>query len=112
MKDSMFWIFLHNLQDKNKNNYLTKKDLEITAEYLKLSYGVVYGIAAYYSLFSSKVRTVNILKVYNSPVCKMKGDIFEEIISYLKEKGESITIEKCECLGHCKKAPLIMLNEK
>lgn len=111
---------LHKLQNNNPDNFLTTEDLKFVAEYLNTTYGSVYGVAKYYSLFSIKPRGKFIVRVCKSPVCHMISgkSIISEIENILSVKlGETtndrlFTLEPSECLGQCNLAPVMMINDK
>ncbi len=110
---------LHALQNNNPYNYLAESDMKATAEYLNTTFGHVYGVATYYTMFSIKPRGRYIIRVCNSPVCHMEGSI--NIIDELKNalsinigettKDRLFTLELTECLGQCDKAPVMMINK-
>ncbi|MDT8401383.1 MAG: NAD(P)H-dependent oxidoreductase subunit E [Bacteroidales bacterium] len=111
---------LHALQDNNPYNYLDRGDLKSVAEYLNTTLSHVYGVATYYTMFSLKPRGKYIIRVCNSPVCKMEGSV--NIIDELKKllaieagettKDKKFTIELSECLGQCAVAPAMMINKE
>ena len=118
-KDNMLNI-LHELQNSNPNNYLTTEDLKLVADYLNTSYSSVYGVVKYYSMFSLKPRGKFVIRVCRSPLCHMVKT--DQVLDEIKKNigiglGETtddqlFSIESSECLGHCAKAPVIMINEK
>lgn len=113
-------LILHDLQDNNPQNYITKKDMQDVAEYLNITYSSVYGVATYYSMFSIKARGRYIIHVCNSPVCNMlqSQSIIQKLKDYLSIKeGETtkdglFTLEIVECLGQCATAPAMVINRK
>ena len=112
-------LILHDFQNNNPRNYLPEKDLALIAKYLKTTYGAVYGVASYYTMFSLKPRGKHIIRICRSPVCQMVGasDLFTELNKELKIDigGTTIdglfTLESTECLGHCEKAPVMSIDE-
>ena len=112
-------LILHELQNNNLKNHLTEEDLKWAADYLKITYGQIIGIATYYTLFSLKARGRHIVRVCRSPVCHMMGS--ESIISNINNimninLGETtadglFTLESTECIGHCEKAPCLSLGD-
>ena len=116
-KDNMIGI-LHELQDSNPNNYLTEKDMKLAADYLNTTFSHVYGVATYYSMFSVKPRGKNIIRVCNSPVCKIEGSdpITDKLTDVLgiapgeTTKDMLFTLEFTECLGRCAESPSVMIN--
>jgi len=118
-KDDNLMNILHAVQNNNPENYLSKEDLKEVAKYLNLTMSHVYGVAAYYSMFSLKPRGKFIIRICKSPVCNMEGSL--EVIDKLKKilsisVGETtpdkkFTLELSECLGLCGRAPSLMINE-
>ncbi len=111
---------LHALQDNNPHNYLNETDISAVAKYLNTTLSHVYGVAAYYTMFSLKPRGRYIIRACNSPVCHMEGslNIIEELMEVLKidvgetTKDRMFTLELTECLGQCDIAPVMMINEE
>ncbi len=111
---------LHELQNNNQNNFLTTEDLKLVAEYLNMTYGSVYGVVKYYSMFSLKPRGKYVIRVCKSPLCHMLDK--EIVLAEIKQNigidiGEStndlmFSVEASECLGHCAEAPVMMINDK
>jgi NADH-quinone oxidoreductase subunit E len=112
-------LILHHLQDTNPRNYLEVEDLDNVARYLNTTRAAVYGVVRYYSMFSLKPRGRYIIRFCASPVCRMMGgiDMLEQLKTILGiQMGETtedglVTLEHSECLGHCDKAPALMVGE-
>jgi len=117
-KENLLGI-LHEIQNNNPGNYLTKEDLEAVAGYLNTTWSHVYGVATYYTMYSIKPRGRYIIRVCNSPVCNMEGapgmvELIGDILGI--GKGETtgdglFTLELTECLGRCHIAPSMMVGE-
>jgi NADH:ubiquinone oxidoreductase subunit E len=113
-------LILHDLQNSNPRNYLETDDLDRVVRYLNLTRSAVYGVVQYYGMFSLDPRGKHIIRMCISPVCRLlKGiDVLGELESLLKIKvGETtadglFTLEESECLGHCDRAPVLMLDEE
>jgi NADH-quinone oxidoreductase subunit E len=111
---------LHELQDANPQHYIRKEDLEATADYLKVPYSFVHGVATFYTMFSLKPRGRHIIRLCDSPPCHLMGS--RSTLDYLKGKlgidvGETtpdgtFTLELAGCLGVCGVAPAIMINDE
>lgn len=118
-KDNILLI-LQDFQNNNPYNYISNEDIKLIAEYLRMTYGEVYGTVGYYSMFSTKPRGKNIIRLCASPVCNMMGS--ETIASVLKEvlniefgqttPDKLFSLEESECLGYCNDSPVMMINEK
>lgn len=113
-------LILHDVQRINPDNNITPEDIQKVAEYLNITTGAVYGVVRYYSMFSMKPRGKYIIRFCKSPLCRMVG-AFDLMVSLermlLIEFGETtkdgvFTLEPSECLGHCDKAPVMMINKK
>jgi NADH-quinone oxidoreductase subunit E len=110
-KQEYLLAILHDLQEKNSLKFLPEDSLNEVSKYLNISKSAVYGVAEYYSMFSTKPRTKHILHVCCSPVCQLAGSerLLENLKTELKGK-RNITIEKCECLGHCENTPSVLID--
>jgi len=117
-KDNILQI-LHALQNAHPEHYLTDEAMRNVAKYLNISLSSVYGVATYYTMFSVKPRGKYIIRVCQSPVCRMlkSSVIFDTLKGVLNvEIGETtgdklFTLEVTECLGRCGDAVSMMINE-
>ena len=90
-KNNMLQI-LHALQDAHPEHYLTDEAMRNVAKYLNISLSSVYGVATYYTMFSIKPRGKYIIRVCQSPVCRMlkSSIIFDTLKEVLNvEIGEN-----------------------
>ena len=112
-------LILHAFQDRNPQNYLSEEDLAKIAEYLNVPCSAIYGVVSYYSMFSLKPRGKHIIRVCNSPVCRMSdsNEIITILCNHLEiDIGETtpeglFTLEAAECLGQCDTAPGMSIDE-
>ncbi len=112
-------LILHEFQDHNPRNYLSRSDLQLVAKYLNIPFGQIYGVVSYYSLFSLTPRGKHIIRICCSPVCSMAGSntILVEIgrqlgIGLGETTAEGVfTLESTECLGQCDTAPGMAIDE-
>jgi NADH-quinone oxidoreductase subunit E len=112
-------LLLHDIQNHNPRNYLSKKDLWLVARHLNTTVGVIYGVASYYSMFSLKPRGKHIIRLCRSPVCHLAGvfDVLSELTRMLTIGiGETtpdrrFTLEFTECLGQCDAAPAMTVDD-
>lgn len=111
-------LILHELQNRNPNNFIQKDDIEAVAKYLNTTMATIYGVVRYYTMFSDKPRGKRIVRLCVSPVCRMKGA--QGILEALKEEldvqpggttedGE-FTLEFTQCLGQCQHSPVMMVD--
>ena len=112
-------LILHEIQKNNPGNNIFPSDIRQVATYLNTTTASVYGVVRYYSMFSLHPRGKYIIRFCKSPLCQMVGaftliDLLEKELAI--QMGETtsdmlFTLEPSECLGHCDKAPVMMINE-
>ncbi len=112
-------LILHEMQDQNPRNYLSRSDMQLIANYLNVPLGQIYGVVSYYSLFSLTPRGEHIIRICHSPVCSMAGS--NTILAELRQNlGIDIggttadglfSLETSECLGQCDTAPGMLVDE-
>jgi len=118
-RDHMLLI-LHAIQHNNPGSHITPADIRQVASYLNTTTASVYGVVRYYSMFSLSPRGKYIIRFCKSPLCRMVGafDLIKSLEKALSIRmGETtsdmmFTLEPSECLGHCDKAPVMMVNEQ
>ena len=76
---------LHDIQNASAEHYLTDADLRAAADYLRLTYSFVYGVATFYTMYSLKPRGKHLVRVCQSPPCHLLGSstISRELIRLL-----------------------------
>jgi NADH-quinone oxidoreductase E subunit len=80
----------------------------------------VYGVATFYSLFTTTAKGKYIVRCCNNAPCHVNGskDVLNKIREYLGiEFGETtldgqFTLEFTSCLGLCAVAPVLMVNDE
>jgi NADH:ubiquinone oxidoreductase subunit E len=110
---------LHEMQDSDPHNYLSKENIEILSEEMKIPVSDITGTASFYSMFSFQPRGKYIIRICASPPCHIMGadTIFQVLSKLLKiNKGETtsdglFTLEETSCLGVCAVAPALMIND-
>ena len=111
---------LHDLQDAREQHYLTDSDLRLAAEYLRLPFSFVHGVATFYTMFSLTPRGRFIIRICQSPPCHLMGatTVEQELRRLLKvDFGQTtsdglFTLEMSSCLGVCGVAPAMMVNDE
>lgn len=111
---------LHDIQHASAEHYLDDADLRAAADYLKLPYGFVHGVASFYTMYSLKPRGKNLVRVCQSPPCHLLGSstISRELIRLLgigfgeTTADKLFTLEMTSCLGVCGVAPAMMVNDR
>lgn len=116
-KDNLIYI-LHDIQDTHPQHYISEEAVQVVSEYLKVPPNHIFGVLTFYTMYSTKPRGKNIIRLCESPPCYIKGS--ENILRKLKtqlgvETGETtkdglFTLELCACLGVCGNAPVMMVN--
>lgn len=116
-KDNLIYI-LHEIQNTHPQHYISEEAVQTVADYLGVPANHIYGVLTFYTMYSTKPRGKNIIRLCESPPCYIKGS--ENILSKLKtllgiEVGETtkdgyFTLELCACLGVCGNAPVMMIN--
>ncbi|HNV43363.1 MAG: NAD(P)H-dependent oxidoreductase subunit E [Spirochaetes bacterium] len=111
---------LHDIQDAEKENYLSEEDLKNIADYFNLPLSKVMGVATFYSMYSLKPRGKFIIRICESAPCHVAGalNVINEFINVLglEKVGETtkdklFTVETSACLGVCGVAPACMIND-
>ncbi|MCF7920942.1 MAG: NADH-quinone oxidoreductase subunit NuoE [Candidatus Cloacimonetes bacterium] len=117
-KENLIYI-LHEIQDAHPQHYISEEAVAKVAEYLRIGLSHIYGVLTFYTMFSTKPRGKNIIRLCESPPCFLKGseNILRQLRDLLQVKtGETtadgiFTLELCACLGVCGNAPVMMINE-
>jgi len=110
---------LHEIQDNHPQHYISEEAVEAVGNYLSIPPSHIYGVLTFYTMFSTKPRGKNIIRLCESPPCFLKGS--DKIVAKLREiLGVKVggttddglfTLEVCACLGVCGNAPVVMIND-
>ena len=100
--------------------YLSEEVLTQVAKTTKIALSEIYGVATFYSLFSTKKKGRYIIRCCNNAPCHVKeaGEVLDKIVEYLGiEIGETtpddlFTLEFTSCLGLCAVAPVMMIDDQ
>ncbi|MBN1859200.1 NADH-quinone oxidoreductase subunit NuoE [Candidatus Bipolaricaulota bacterium] len=111
---------LHDLQEAEPRNFLSREALQAVAEYLGLAMSEIISAATFYSMYSLKPRGRHIIRICESPPCQLVGA--ESLIDLLAKHleiavGETtkdglFTLETTSCLGICGVAPAMMIGDE
>ena len=111
---------LHDLQQAEPRNYLSRDALRAVAEYVNVPLSEVVSTATFYSMYSMTPRGRHVIRICESPPCQLVGA--ESLIDLLAKHlgigvGEttgdgSFTLETTSCLGVCGVAPAMMIDEE
>ncbi len=108
------------LKDVQKEyGYLSDTVLTQVAKQTKIPLSEIYGVATFYSLFTTKPKGKYIVRCCNNAPCHVNGskEVLDKIKEYLNldmngttEDG-TFTLEFTSCLGLCAVAPVMMIND-
>ena len=108
------------LKDVQKEyGFLSEPVLTRVAKATNIPLSEVYGVATFYSLFTTRPKGRHIVRCCNNAPCHVMGskDVLNKIKDYLGiEFGETtldgqFTLEFTSCLGLCAVAPVMMVDE-
>ncbi len=108
----------HAVQDEI--NYLPEEAIITAAKIFNMPVKEAYGVATFYSYFSTTPRGKYVIRMCKSAPCHVAG---AEAVTQALEKelgiavGETtkdgkFTLEFTECVGQCQKTPVITINGK
>jgi NADH:ubiquinone oxidoreductase subunit E len=112
-------MILHAIQNDRPQHFISRADMRSVARYLNITLSAVYGVVHYYSMFSDVPRGRHVIRICQSPVCRMMGTaaVAARLEDLLGVPAGAVTadgrfsFETVECLGHCDRAPAMMLDE-
>lgn len=101
-------------------NYLPEEAIIAASEVFGIPVSQAYGVATFYSYFSTKQRGKYVIRICESAPCHVAGA--DQVIKALENElgikmGETtadgkFTLELTECVGQCQKTPVITINCK
>jgi NADH:ubiquinone oxidoreductase subunit E len=110
---------LHDLQDLY-GNYLPEEAVRQLAKGLRIPVIKVFSVATFYTMFSTRPRGENIIRVCESPPCHLLNSV--SIVKILEDElgikvgqttpDRNFTLELTSCLGICAVAPAMMINDE
>jgi len=119
MKRSGFIEELHECQEKEEKNYLSKKNIMEAAQHHQVPPARAYGVATFYTMFSVQPRGKHIIRICRNLSCHLAGA--EEIVKKLREtlgidfgqttEDGEFTLEESSCLGMCSLSPAMMIDD-
>ena len=116
--DQLMKILL-DIQSISSNSF-PKEVATVVSEETGIPVSKLYGYTSFYAMFSPKPRGQYVVRMCESApchVCRAK-DVMDAISKVLgivpgqTSQDGKFTLEYCECLGLCEKAPAIMVNDK
>lgn len=117
-KDMLIEVLLQ--AQKLADNAITKDVAEVIAKEMVIPLSAVSNAVSFYTMFSTEKRGKYIIRMCKSAPCHVKG---AEAVIQAFEKALSIscggttsdglfTLETCECIGVCDRAPAVMINDE
>ncbi len=95
---------------QDEAGYLKPDAIGAASDALRASDAYVYGVASFYSMFSTQPRAKKIVRVCDGPVCALCGSgAARAAIEAAIPNGEW-TVERSSCLGLCDRAPAALVG--
>lgn len=108
----------HAIQDEL--NYLPEEAIIAAAQVFDKPVAQAFGVATFYSMFSTEARGKYVIRICESAPCHIAGAA--EVVAAIEQElgikmGEStadglFTLEFTECVGQCQATPVITINGK
>ncbi len=101
-------------------NHLSDGVLSELADILEMPKSVIYEVATFYALYSTRPQGNNIIMVCQNLCCFLRGTD-DVIVAFARELGINpgettpdgkFTLRPVECLAACERAPAVQINEK
>jgi NADH:ubiquinone oxidoreductase subunit F (NADH-binding)/NADH:ubiquinone oxidoreductase subunit E len=92
--------------------FLDKRVLGPVADALRVNDARVFGVASFYSLFSTRPRAGKVIRVCDGPVCLLRGAGAVRGEIEAAATGSGWAVERCSCLGLCDLAPAVLRGEE
>ncbi len=108
------------LKDVQKEyGYLSDEVLTTVAKKVDIPLSEIYGVATFYTLFTTKPKGKYVVRCCNNAPCHVNGskEVLEKIKEYLDLPSTgttpcgTFTLEFTSCLGLCAVAPVMMIND-
>lgn len=117
-KDMLIEVLLQ--AQKLADNAITEDVAEVIAKEMSIPLSTVCNAVSFYAMFSTEKRGKYIIRMCKSAPCHVKGaeDVikaFEKILGISCGETTSdglFTLETCECIGVCDRAPAVMINDE
>jgi NADH:ubiquinone oxidoreductase subunit E len=110
-------VVLNELQ--SQIGHVSRPMQEYVAQQLRVPMSLIYGVASFYSFFTTEPRGKHTAKFCLGTACYVGGA--SKVIKRARELlgvevGETtadwqITLEQCRCVGACSQAPTVMIDD-
>ncbi len=100
------------IQDVNARlGYVGADAIGVTADRLGISNAHAFGVASFYSMFSTTPRAERVIRVCDGPACALRGcDAVRSAIEAAARGEATIQVERTSCLGLCDRAPAALVE--
>lgn len=110
---------LLDLAQRQNDGWLSTSAMECVSDMLEVPYMRTYEVASFYSMFNLKPVGKHHVQICGTTPCWLRGsdDIKKACEDHMKIKcGETTkdgkyTLTEVECLGACRNAPLVQIND-
>ena len=105
---------------KAAGNFIPEDVISVIAKEMGIPKAKVYTVVSFYAFFTTEPRGTYIIRMCKSAPRHAKG-AKETLAAFEKALGLKVgettpdgkfTLEPCECLGICDKAPAVMINDE
>ena len=91
--------------------YLDTDAVAAVADRLRIPDQQAYGVASFYSMFSTQPRARGIVRVCDGPACEL-GGCRSARAAVEAAAGSEWAVERTSCLGLCDRAPAALVNDE
>ncbi|HJW83885.1 MAG TPA: NADH-quinone oxidoreductase subunit NuoF [Anaerolineae bacterium] len=95
---------------QSERGYLSADAIGAAAQALTLPDERAFGIASFYSMFATQPRARKIIRVCDSPACRLAGSQSVRAAMEAAASGDGWAVERTSCLGLCDRAPAALVN--
>lgn len=111
---------LFDLAQRQNKGWLSESAIECVAQFLGIPVIKAYEVASFYTLFNLKHVGKYVVQVCGTTPCMLRGshELLEACEDHLEIQRKQttsdalFTLQEVECLGACKSAPLMCINDE
>jgi len=96
---------------ERERGHVSADAIGTAADLFKISDAQAFGVASFYSMFSTRPRARKIIRVCDSPACQLKGAA-KTRAAIEAAAGGDWRVERSSCLGLCDRAPALLVGEQ
>lgn len=111
-KDGNLLPILHSIQDEL--GFIPHSLISPLAEALNLSSAEIHGVISFYSHYRTTSPKKVLIEICQAESCQSMGalQLKKELLDYLQENNDDVTVENVYCLGLCAQSPAAVINNK